>query len=282
MVCQLFGMVCQFPGIDCDVCGIVLNVLDGLSDICRVLSDACIMAFKFDIKAIKTCILCSVLGLQCGNSAVVAGDLSLQILVLGVKVGNLGCMLGGGGLQAVNLGLGSRHALGQSVNTRLILGNRVFHLGIVLGELVDFLPEFRVVRRETGNLRRQVFYLVLVLFHLRIICACLCPIPRVCDINTGANVALAGVALAVMGHNGKRFIGAVNIPLYGVGKNRHIPTADILRRGARGARHRRARRSGRARRVRVTTAGCKGCGFDGVRVTMLVFTTHSVYLLSNK
>ena len=274
-------MVCQFPGIDCDVCGIVLNVLDGLSDICRVLSDACIMAFKFDIKAIKTGILCSVLGLQCGNIAVVAGNLPLQVLVLGMKVCKFGGMLGGGGLHLVNFRLGSRNTLCKIIDPRVVFGDGVFHLGVVLVVLGNFFPKLGVVGRKARDLRRKVFYLVAVLFDLCIVCTGLCPIPLVGDIDTGGDVAPAGIALVGMGDDSQRFIAFVNIPFQRVGKNRHIPTADVLRWGALRSK-RRARRSGRARRVRVTTAWCKGCGFDGVRVTMLVFTTHSVYLLSNK
>ena len=278
MVCQLCGMVGQLVGVLGNVCGIVLNILGILGNVGGVLGDAGIVALELGINAVQPGIMLGVLCLKGGDIAVIAGDLPLQILVLGVQVGNLGGVLGGGGLQPVDFGLGSRHALGQSVNTGLILGNRVFHLGVVLGELVDFLPEFRVVRRETGDLRRQVFYLVLILLHLRIICTGLGPIPLVGDINAGAHVALASVAFAVVGHNGKGFIGAVIVPLNGVCENRHIPGADILRRGTRPTGN---RGPGRHRGTRPTRAGVsrrKGCGLDGE--TTIILATHREKLLS--
>ena len=273
MVGQLFGMVGQLVGVLGDSGGIVLNVLGILGNVGGVLGDAGIVALELGINAVQPGILLGVLGLNCGNVAVIACNLPLQILVLGVQVGNLGGVLGGGGLQTVNLCLGSRHALGQSVNTGLILGHSVFHLRVVLGELVDFLPEFRVVRRETGDLRRQVFHLVLILLHLRIICTGLGPVSRIGDIHTGAHVALAGVAFAVVGHNGKGFVGAVIVPLNGVCENRHIPGADILRRGTRPTGN---RGPGRHRRVmgaaRAGVSRRKGCGFDGE--TTIILATH--------
>ena len=278
MVCQLCGVVGQLVGVLGNVRGIVLNVLGILGNVGGVLGNACVVALELGINAGQPGILLGVLGLNCGNVAVVAGNLPLQILVLGVQVGNLGGVLGGRGLQTVNLGLGSRHALGQSVNTGLVLGHSVFHLRIVLGELVDFLPELGVVRRETGDLRRQVFHLVLVLLHLRIICTRLGPIPGVGDIHAGAHVALARVAFAVVGHNGKRFIGAVNIPLDGVGKNRNIPGADILRRGTRPTgnrgpgRHRGMMGAARARPTGAGVSRRKRCGLDGE--TTIILATH--------
>ena len=278
MVCQLCGVVGQLVGVLGDSGGIVLNVLGILGNVGGVLGDAGIVALELGINAVQPGILLGVLGLNCGNVAVIAGNLPLQILVLGVQVGNLGGVLGGGGLQTVNLGLGSRHALGQSVNTGLILGHSVFHLRVVLGELVDFLPEFRVVRRETGDLRRQVFHLVLILLHLRIICTGLGPVSRIGDIHTGAHVALAGVAFAVVGHNGKGFVGAVIVPLNGVCENRHIPGADILRRGTRPTgnrgpgRHRRVMGAARARPTGAGVSRRKGCGFDGE--TTIILATH--------
>ena len=278
MVGQLFGMVGQLVGVLGDSGGIVLNVLGILGNVGGVLGDAGIVALELGINAVQPGILLGVLGLNCGNVAVIADNLPLQILVLGVQVGNLGGVLGGGGLQTVNLGLGSRHALGQSVNAGLILGHSVFHLRVVLGELVDFLPEFRVVRRETGDLRRQVFHLVLILLHLRIICTGLGPVSRIGDIHTGAHVALAGVAFAVVGHNGKGFVGAVIVPFNGVCENRHIPGADILRRGTRPTgnrgpgRHRRVMGAARARPTGAGVSRRKGCGFDGE--TTIILATH--------
>ena len=277
MVCQLFGMVCQLVRVLGDVRGIVLNVFGILGNVGSVLGDAGIVALELGIDTVQPGIMLCVLCLKGGNVAVIAGDLPLQILVLGVQVSNLGCVLGGRGLQSVDFGLGSCHALGQSVNTGLILGHGVFHLRVVLGELVDFLPEFRVVRRETGDLRRQILDLVLILLHLRIICTGLGPVSRIGDIHTGAHVALAGVAFAVVGHNGKIFIGAVIVPLNGVCENRHIPGADILRRGTRptGNRGPGRHRGTRPTRARPTGAGVsrrKGCGLDGE--TTIILATH--------
>ena len=278
MVCQLCGMVGQLVSVLCNVRGIVLNIFGILGNVGSVLGNAGIVALELGINAVQPGIMLGVLCLKGGNVAVIAGDLPLQILVLGVQVGNLGGVLGGGGLQTVNLGFGSRHALGQSVNTGLILGHSVFHLRVVLGELVDFLPEFRVVRRETGDLRRQVFHLVLILLHLRIICAGLGPVSRIGDIHAGAHVALAGVAFAVVGHNGKGFVGAVIVPLNGVCENRHIPGADILRRGTRPTgnrgpgRHRRVMGAARARPTGAGVSRRKGCGFDGE--TTIILATH--------
>ena len=270
MVCQLCGMVGQLVSVLGDSGGIVLNVLGILGNVGGVLGNAGIVALELGINAVQPGIMLGVLCLKGGNVAVIAGNLPLQILVLGVQGGNLGGVLGGGGLQTVNLSLGSCHALGQSVNTGIVRGHGVFHLRVVLVVLVDFLPEFRVVRRKTGDLRRQVFYLVLILLHLRIICAGLGPVSRIGDIHAGAHVALAGVAFAVVGHNGKGFVGAVIVPLNGVCENRHIPGADILRRGTRPTgnrgpwRHRRVMGAGVSRR--------KGCGFDGE--TTIILATH--------
>ena len=278
MVCQLCGMVGQLVGVRGNVCGIVLNILGILGNVGSVLCNACVVALELGVDTVQPGIMLGVLCLKGGNVAVIAGDLPLQILVLGVQVGNLGGVQGGRGLQPVDFGLGSRHALGQSVNTGRILGHSVFHLRVVLGELVDFLPEFRVVRRETGDLRRQVFHLVLILLHLRIICACLGPISRIGDIHAGAHVALAGVAFAVVGHNGKGFVGAVIVPLNGVCENRHIPGADILRRGTRPTgnrgpgRHRRVMGAARARPTGAGVSRRKGCGFDGE--TTIILATH--------
>ena len=286
MVCQLCGMVGQLVGVLGDVRGIVLNILGILGNVGSVLCNAGIVALELGIDAGQPGILLHVLCLKGGNVAVIAGDLPLQILVLGVQVGNLGGVLGGGGLQSVDFGLGSRHALGQSVNTGLILGHSVFHLRVVLGELVDFLPEFRVVRRETGDLRRQVFHLVLILLHLRIICAGLGPVSRIGDIHAGAHVALARVAFAVVGHNGKGFVGAVIVPFNGVCENRHIPGADILRRGTRPTGNRgpgRQRRVMGGARARPTGAGVsrrKGCGLDGE--TTIILATHVENSLLNR
>ena len=273
MVCQLCGMVGQLVRVLGNVRGIVLNVLGILGNVGSVLGNACVVALELGINAVQPGILLSVLCLKGGNVAVIAGDLPLQILVLGVQVGNLGGVLGGRGLQTVNLGLGSRHALGQSVHTGLILGHRVFHLRVVLGELVDFLPEFRVVRRETGDLRRQVLHLVLILLHLRIIRAGLGPVPGIGDIHAGAHVALACVAFAVVGHNGKRLIGAVIVPLDGVSENRHIPGADILRRGTRPTGNRGpGRHRGMMGAARAGVSRRKRCGLDGE--TTIILATH--------
>ena len=269
MVGQLCGMVGQLVRVLGDVRGIVLNILGILGNVGGVLGDAGIVALELGVNTVQPGIMLGVLGLKGGKVVVIAGNLPLQILVLGVQVGNLGGVLGGGGLQTVDFGLGSRHALGQSVNTGLRLGHSVFHLGVVLGELVDFLPEFLVVRRETGDLRRQVFHLVLILLHLRIICAGLGPVSRIGDIHAGAHVALAGVAFAVVGHNGEGFVGAVIVPLYGVCENRHIPGADILRRGTRPTGN---RGPGRHRPTGAGVSRRKRCGFDGE--TTVILATH--------
>ena len=279
MVGQLCGMVGQLVSVLGDVRGIVLNVFGILGNVGSVLGDAGIVALELGVDTVQPGIMLCVLCLKGGNVAVIAGNLPLQILVLGVQVGNLGGVLGGRGLQTVDFGLGSRHALGQSVNTGLILGHSVFHLRVVLGELVDFLPEFRVVRRETGDLRRQVFHLVFVLLHLRIICASLGPVPRIGDIHARAHVALAGVAFAVVGHNGKGFIGAVNIPFDGVGKNGHIPTADVLRRGTRPTGNRGpGRHRGMMRPAGAGVSRSKGCGFDGETTVFLATHVENSFL----
>ena len=279
MVGQLCGMVGQLVRVLGDVRGIVLNILGILGNVGGVLGDAGIVALELGVDTVQPGILLGVLGLKGGNVVVIAGNLPLKILVLGVQVGNLGGVLGGGGLQTVDFGFGGRHTLGQSVNAGFVLGHRVFHLGVVLGELVDFLPEFRVVRRKAGDLRRQVFHRVFVLLHLRIICAGLGPVPPIGDINAGAHVALARVAFAVVGHNGKGFIGAVNIPFDGVGENGNIPTADVLRRGTgptgnRGpGRHRGMMGAARARPTGAGVSRSKGRGFDGE--TAIFLATHS-------
>ena len=273
MVGQLCGMVGQLVRVLGDVRGIVLNILGILGNVGGVLGDAGIVALELGINAVQPGILLGVLGLKGGNVVVIAGNLPLKILVLGVQVGNLGGVLGGGGLQTVDFGFGGRHTLGQSVNAGFVLGHRVFHLGVVLGELVDFLPEFRVVRRKAGDLRRQVFHRVFVLLHLRIICAGLGPVPLIGDINAGAHVALARVAFAVVGHNGKGFIGAVNIPFDGVGENGNIPTADVLRRGARPTGNRGMMGAARARPTGAGVSRSKGRGFDGE--TAIFLATHS-------
>ena len=284
MVGQLCGMVGQLVRVLGDVRGIVLNILGILGNVGGVLGDAGIVALELGVDTVQPGILFGVLCLNGRNIAVVAGDLPLQILVLGVQVGQLLSVLGGGGLQTVYFGLGGRHALGQSVNAGFVLGHGVFHLGIVLGELVDFLPEFGVVRRKTGDLRRQVFHLVFVLLHLRIICAGLGPVPLVGDINAGAHVALARVAFAVVGHDGEGFIGAVNVPFDGVGKNGHIPTANVLRRGTRptgnrgAGRHRGMMGPTRARPTGAGVSRSKGCGFDGETTVFLATHVENSFL----
>ena len=112
MVGQLCGMVGQLVGVFGDVRGIVLNILGILGNVGSVLGDAGIVALELGINAIQPGILFHVLGLKGGNVVVIAGDLPLQILVLGVQVGNLGGVLGGGGLQSVDFGFGSCDTLG--------------------------------------------------------------------------------------------------------------------------------------------------------------------------
>ena len=275
MVGQLFSMVGQLVRVHGNLRRVVLNVLDVLGNIGGVLGDTGIMALELGIDTVQPGILLGVLCLKGGNVIIIAGNLPLKFLVLGVKVGNFGGVLGGRGLKRIDFRFSSSDTLGQRIHAGLVLGHRVFHLRVVLGELVDFLPEIGIVRCKAGDLRGKVFHLVFVLLHLRIVCASLGPIPGVGNVNAGANVALAGVALAIVGDNGQALVRAVIVPFNGVCENGNIPTAHILRRGARATGNRgpgRHRGVMRATRPTAGVSGCEGCGLDGIATVR--FTTH--------
>ena len=275
MVFQLFGMVGQLVRVHGNLRRVVLNVLDVLGNIGGVLGDTGIMALELGIDTVQPGILLGVLCLKGGNVIIIAGNLPLKFLVLGVKVGNFGGVLGGRGLKRIDFRFSSSDTLGQRIHAGLVLGHRVFHLRVVLGELVDFLPEIGIVRCKAGDLRGKVFHLVFVLLHLRIVCASLGPIPGVGNVNAGANVALAGVALAIVGDNGQALVRAVIVPFNGVCENGNVPTAHILGRGTRPTGNRGPGRHRGTRATRPTRAGVSGRerrGLDGIAT--IILATH--------
>ena len=160
----------------------------------------------------------------------------------------------------------------------------VFPLLHLLVPTVDKVGELLVILLELLNQSGQVKHGFLQVSELPVIVGCFDPVlslpfrvrGQLCTLR---HIALRGVAVAVMGHNGQRFILALIVPLHRVCENRDVPRTDVHTRAAfeRG-RGTRVRMRGASVRVAAVTARRVGC--TGNREIIAVAVCHNRMLLS--
>ena len=160
------------------------------------------------------------------------------------------------------------------------------HFGLPLLHLfvpaVNQVGEILVILLELFNQSGQVKHGFLQVSELPVIVGSFDPVLRLPfrvrgQLCTLRHIALRRVTVAVMGHNGQRFIFAFVVPLHRVGKNRDIPCTDVHTRAAleRGTR---VRMRGASVRVAAVTARRVGCARNGEVIAVAV--CHNRMLLS--
>ena len=162
------------------------------------------------------------------------------------------------------------------------------HFGLPLLHLfvpaVNQVGEILVILLELLNQSGQVKHGFLQVSELPVIVGCFDPVlslpfrvrGQLCTLR---HIALRGVAVAVMGHNGQRFILALVVPLHRVCENRDVPRTDVHTRAAleRG-RGTRVRMRGASVRVAAVTARRVGCARN--REIIAITVCHNRMLLS--
>ena len=196
----------------------------------------------------------------CGLCGLCAGNLSVQT---GGQVGNVG-------FNSIQAFAPCRHFL--------------FPLNNLLVPSVDKFGELLVIFLELLNQSGQVKHGFLQVSELPVIVGRFDPVlclsfrvrGQLCTLR---HIALRSVAVAVVGHNGQRFILALIVPLHGVCENRDVPRTNVHTRAAlergRGTRVRMRRAS-----VRVAAVTARRVGCTGNREIIAVAVCHNRMLLS--
>ena len=157
------------------------------------------------------------------------------------------------------------------------------HFGFPLLHLfvptVDKVGKLLVIFLELVNQSGQVKHGFLQVSELPVIVGRFDPILSLSfrvrgQLCTLRHIALRRVTVAVVGHNGQRFILALVVPLHGVCENRDVPRTDVHTRAA----LERVRMRGASVRVAAVTARRVGC--TGNREIIAVTVCHNRMLLS--
>ena len=202
------------------------------------------------------------------------GDSSGVCLLCGLCAVDFGVQAGG---QVGNVGFDSVKAFAQCRH----FGLPLLHLFV---PAVDKVGKLLVIFLELLNQSGQVKHGFLQVSELPVIVGRFDPIFRLAfrvrgQLCTLRHIALRRVTVAVVGHNGQRFILALVVPLHGVCENRDVPRTDVHTRAAleRG-RGTRVRMRGASVRVAAVTARRVGCTGNGKIIAVTV--CHNRMLLS--
>ena len=227
----------------------------------------------------RFCIVCCLISrVKLRNSLLAVGglfgDSSGVGLLCGLCAVDFGVQAGG---QVGNVGFDSVKAFAPCRHVGLPL----LHLFVPAANQVG---EILVILLELLNQSGQVKHGFLQVSELPVIVGRFDPIfclafrvrGQLCTLR---HIALRRVAVAVMGHNGQRFILALIVPLHRVCENRDVPRTDVHRRAAleRG-RGTRVRMRGASVRVAAVTARRVGCARNGEIIAVAV--CHNRMLLS--
>ena len=272
----------QAGSVLCDFCRIVRNVF-------RVFADIGVLNGLFSFQGINVSLVggdtvtqrgicCLISRVKLRNSLLAVGGL--------LRDGSSVCLLCR--LCAVDFGVQTVGQVGNMGFDRIKAFAPCRHIGLPLLHffvpVVNQVGEILVILLELFNQSGQVKHGFLQVSELPVIVGRFDPILSLSfrvrgQLCTLRHIALRRVTVAVVGHNGQRFILALVVPLHGVCENRDVPRTDVHTRAAleRG-RGTRVRMRGASVRVAAVTARRVGC--TGNREIIAVTVCHNRILLS--